>query len=557
MGKAPDEPPSSGRPTSESRGVLGTLACLVACLSFLFNFVAWTTSSFDRVQQLRRYGEDMSVATADYLERREPTGAPAVKLSSIAAQRYGLDLQASMLKEEQQLGLRPWQFWRTLPLDPPARPGLIVYRNNDDVGRAQLAELGFRLLGGVAPFLLLWLAALVCVPVLGWVVWELAGAGHAVAGAVFAIACACSPFFVESMALPYSAFGFYLVGLLGISAFAVFAIMRLPDARGFLLRALALGPLLAVCALCRDGILLAVPGLLLAMVLGARRIVAAPAAAVSGPRWRRGLGLVLLGFAAAGLPYALARPPTHHELWTGVWEGLGDFDRTKGHVWSDAVAVKVLTEAGLDPGVPTAVEMFDRDLSSPEKEAFFRRLVLQDVRSDPLWFLKILGKRVVATITQDELLVLGGRRSPSEQARRGPGAPIPPNQGRIRFFYHLVPTADSVGLGPWRTALPLGVLWAVAAAFVYAAARDQEGWGPRPALSVAACMAGSALPLPVLITTAGALETEAFVLVYLLAFAFVVEWIWREGGRHFGALSSQRQTMSLEMPERTGHEPPG
>src|SRR5207245_4710114 len=136
---------------------------------------------------------------------------------------------------------------------------------------------------------------------------ELAGAGHALAGVVFAVACACSPFFVESMALPYSAFGFYLVGLLGISAFAVFAIMRLTDARGFLLRALALGPLLAVCALCRDGILLAFPGLLLAMVLGARRIVAAPAA-VSGPRWRRGLGLVLLGFAAAGLPYALARP---------------------------------------------------------------------------------------------------------------------------------------------------------------------------------------------------------------------------------------------------------
>ena len=542
MGKAPDEPSSSGRPTSESRGALGILACLAACVPFLFNFVAWTASSYDRVQKLRRYGEDMSVATTSYLERREPTGSPAIKLSSIAAQRYGLGLQATMLKEEQQLGLRPWQFWRTLPVDSPVRPGPIVHRNNDDVGRAWLAELGFRLLGGVAPFLLLWLAALACVPVLGWMVWELAGAGHVVAGVVFAIACACSPFFVESMALPYSAFGFYLVGLLAIAAFAVFAIMRIPDARGFLLRALALGPLLAVCALCRDGILLALPGLLLAMMLGARRIVAVPAAAVSGPRWRRGLGLVLLGLVAAALPYALARSPTHHEIWTGVWEGLGDFDRTKGHVWSDAVAVKVLTDAGLDPGVPTAVEMFDRELSSPEKEAFFRRLVLEDVRSDPLWFLTILGKRVVATVTQDELLVLGGRSAPSEQARRGRGAPISPNQGRIRFFYHLVPSAASVGLGPWRLALPVGVLWAVGAAFVYAAVRDQEGRGPRPALSVAACVAGSALPLPVLITTAGALETEAFVLVYLLAFAFVVEWIWREGRAEFSGRAPTKKT---------------
>ncbi len=543
MGKASDEPPSSGRPTSESRGALGTLACLAACLPFLFNFVAWTTTSFARVQKLRRYGEDMSVATTEYLERRKPTGAPAIKLSSIAAQRYALGLQASMLETERQLGLRPWQFWRTLPLDPPARPGPIVYRDNDDVGRAQLAGLGFRLLGGVTPFLLLWLAALLCVPVLGWVVWELAGAGHAVAGAVFAIACACSPFFVESMALPYSAFGFYLIGLLAVSAFAVYAIMPPPDARGFLLRAVALGPLLAVCALCRDGILLALPGLLLAMVLGARRIVAASTAAGSSSRRGWSLGLVLLGLAAAALPYALIRPPTHHELWAGVWEGLGDFDRTKGHVWSDGVALEVLLDAGLDPGVPPGVEVFDRDLSSPEKEGFFRRQVLRDVRSDPWWFLTILGKRVLATVTQDELLVLGGRSAPSEQARRGPGAPIPPNQGRIRFFYRLVPTADSVGLGPWRLALPLGVLWAMAAAFVYAAARDQEGRGPRPALGVAACLACSALPLPVLITTAGALETEAFVLVYLLAFAFVVEWIWREGRAAFsGRAPTKTQT---------------
>lgn len=303
---------------------------------------------------------------------------------------------------------------------------------------------------------------------------------------------------------------------------------RLPDARGFLLRALALGPLLAVCALCRDGILLALPGLLLAMVLGARRIVVAPAAAVCGPRWRRGLGLVLLGLAAAGLPYALIRPPTHHEIWTGVWEGLGDFDRTKGHVWSDSLAVKLVTDAGFDHGVPPEVEMFDRELSSPEKEAFFRRRVL-DVRSDPLWYLAILGKRVVATVTQDELFVLGGRSTPSEQARRGPHATIPTNQGRIRFFYHLVPTADSIGLGPWRRAVPLGVLWALGAAFVYAAARDRKGRGLRPALSVAGCLVGAALPLPVLITTAGALETEAFVLVYILAFAFVVEWIWWKG----------------------------
>ncbi len=503
------------------------LAAIVplAGLLFLFNFVGWTASSFDRVQKLRRYGEDMSVATTDYLERRAPSGAPAVRLSSVEAQRYGLGLEASMLDAERRLGLRPWQFWRTLPDDPPARPGPIVPRSNDDMGRAQLTELGFRMLGGVAPFLPLWLAALACLPVLSWTVWEMARAGHPVAGAAFAVACASSPFFVESMALPYSAFGFYLVGLLAITAFAVYAILQPPDARGFLLRALVLGPALAVCALCRDGILLALPGLLLALVLGARRI------ARGGRSWL----LVGLALAAVALPYLAVRPATHHEIWTGVWEGLGDFDRTKGHVWSDTVAVKLLTDAGLDAGVPTGVETFDRELASPEKEAFFRSLVLDDVRSDPLWYLAILGRRVVATVSQDELLVLGGRSARSEQARRGPEAPIPTNQGRIRFFYRLVPTADSIGLGPWRMALPLLLLWALGAAFVGVAAYHRTA---RPALAVTACLAGAALPLPVLITTAGALETEAFVLVYLLAFAFVVEWTglalcsWRgaEGG---------------------------
>src|SRR5881397_626790 len=107
------------------------LQCLLACLLFLFNFVAWTTSNFDRVQQPRRYGEDMSVATTAYLERRQPTGAPSIKLSSPAALRYAVDLQAFMLETELRHGLRPWQFWRTLPRDPPAHPGRIVPRSND------------------------------------------------------------------------------------------------------------------------------------------------------------------------------------------------------------------------------------------------------------------------------------------------------------------------------------------------------------------------------------------------------------------------------------------
>jgi uncharacterized membrane protein HdeD (DUF308 family) len=40
-------------------------------------------------------------------------------------------------------------------------------------------------------------------------------------------------------------------------------------------------------------------------------------------------------------------------------------------------------------------------------------------------------------------------------------------------------------------------------------------------------VACAALALPVLVTTAGALETQAFMLVYLIALAFVLESVWR------------------------------
>src|ERR1044071_7824402 len=144
MGIGPQERFSSGRLTSASRKALGAFLPVAVCLPFLFNFVAWTTSSFDRVQQLRRYGEDMSVATSLYLERRSPTGAPPIKLSSEAAKQYGRELQARMLATEQALGLRPWQFWRTLPGDLPPLPGRVVYRSHDDVGLGRLAGLGGR-----------------------------------------------------------------------------------------------------------------------------------------------------------------------------------------------------------------------------------------------------------------------------------------------------------------------------------------------------------------------------------------------------------------------------
>jgi hypothetical protein len=485
---------------------------LLAVLPLLLNFVLWTTSGYDRVQWLRRYGEDMAVATSAYLERRAPSDAAPILLSSTEAMRYAEGLQRFLLGEEQRLGMKPWQFWRVVPDLPPARPGLVRHRSNDDVGRAWLSTLAFRLRGGIAPFLPLWLALFACLPVLAWLGWELWQAGHGLAASLFAIGIGCSCYVVETLALANSAFGFYLVGLIAVGAFSTYMFLRAPNPRGLLLRAAVLGVALGICALCRAGVVLFLPGVLLALLLGVQRI------------GKHRLALVAAAMVLVVLPYGLVRPPSHHEVWTGVWEGLGDYDRTMGHVWADRVALKLLLDAGFDRDVAPDVEIYDRDIGSPEKEAFFRGLVWRDVRADPIWYFQILLRRLVATVTEDELLVMGGRAPRGELALRGPNAPIAPNQGNIRFFYRLVPTADWFGLGPRRLALPLSMLWIVGASFVAIAARS-PAW--RPAGLVVLCTACSALVLPVAITTAGALEPQAFIIVYILAGAFLAEVLYR------------------------------
>jgi hypothetical protein len=99
---------------------------------------------------------------------------------------------------------------------------------------------------------------------------------------------------------------------------------------------------------------------------------------------------------------------------------------------------------------------------------------------------------------------------------------------------------DFVGYGPWQAELPLAALMAPTALLILLAA------GPRsrlPAdvreragrsLKLLACVALAALPVPVLISTAGGQDTEAFVLVYFLGFAFLVD----EAGRFVRRRSS-------------------
>ncbi|MBN2371930.1 MAG: hypothetical protein JXO72_15720 [Vicinamibacteria bacterium] len=503
------------------------IVLLVSCLPSLIllaNYIRWTTGEIHHLDQWRRYGEDMSVATTDYLEHIEPTGRPSVTLSDEAAKTYMRGLQNYIRKMVLMQDIRPWQFWRTLRRDPPARPGHVVHRMNDDVGRAWLTAQGFRHLGGVSPFLLFWLTVFMCVPVLIWVVWEFAVADHLLAGFLFAVLFASSPFFVESMATPYVAIGFHFIALLGAVALGVSMILGNHLSYGsFALRACFMGAILAICALCRNGTLTLLPGILLSMTLGARRLridrrrPADNSIAIIDKRDLRLVALFILGVILLVGPYLVVRPAKQHEIWLGVWQGLGDFDRTKGYVWADHVALAAFLDAGFDRDVPREVQVYERNMGAPEREAFFRDQVLASVRSDPLWYLRILAQRLYAVVTQIKLYQLGAQKDPATTP------PLAPNEGKIGFHYSRVTTADWMGFAAFRVVVPLPVVWCVGLVFLSFFIWCRHKPRSRAVLWLSTCVSLAILTMPVLITTAGAFEAQAFILVYMLACAIIIE----------------------------------
>jgi hypothetical protein len=381
----------------------------------------------------------------------------------------------------------------------------------------------------VAPFLPLWLGMLAALPVFAWTLWIFAAAGHRLAGMVLLLFCACSPFFVEALALPYSALGFYVLALVVLAGLGVYAFLGSP--RSLLSHATTMlisGVFFAVCALCRSGTLLMLPAFALAVSVAAIRVqraVTSPATEAERPlrtrrRWAEPLTAVVVSLALFLGPYLMTfRPGHHHEIWLGVWEGLGDFDRTKGHAWSDNVVRDVLREEEivLTNGAP----VWSRPALT---EPIFRTRVVASVRDDPAWYATILLKRFVVTITQWRLLPYGPRDGITMTPAQDP------SQAIIGMYYTLTTTADWLGIGQWRAEVPLPLFWspllmlllcALAPAKLASLAALREK--ARASLKVIGCVALAALGLPVAITTASAVETEAFVIVYYLGLAFLLD----------------------------------
>jgi hypothetical protein len=98
----------------------------------------------------------------------------------------------------------------------------------------------------------------------------------------------------------------------------------------------------------------------------------------------------------------------YHEFWHAVWCGLGDFDTKKGYVWKDIETFKFvqpkLQAMHPEEKIPAYYHL-DRTYDKAGKYPVFigeisgyhdivREKILSDIKSDPLWYLDILKKRV-------------------------------------------------------------------------------------------------------------------------------------------------------------------
>jgi hypothetical protein len=453
-----------------------TLIWGAACAALLLvNVAAGLEGPLGKVAPVGyRYWEDFTVALRAYRGARAAQHDPSAASDFHAAQA-----------EIARLGIRPWQFWRTVDTGAFVSTPDAAIRPYEDLGRARLLAWTFRVLGGISPFALFWLAPLLVVPVLVWTAWETAAAGHGIAGGTFVLLVALSAFVADALPLAYSPVGFYVAAALLVVPWSTYLLGPAVTLRGLAVRTAGLAALLALCTQCRGGVLLLLPGFLLPLLALLRR-----------PLPRRGQAAAAVAILLT-VPPIVARSFGGHDFWIGAWEGLGDFDREKGHVWSDADAKRFARGRGYD-------------LRDPGAQAAFRDEVLGSIAADPAWYAGILVRRLGVTLSQWTLWPAGTIRPDTH-----------PNQGVQAAYYSLTRTVDVFALGRGAVEVPVPALLAGPVVLLALAASRPRDAGRE--VGVVGSLLLGLLGLPVLVSTAGALETQAAALAWLLAWGFVVE----------------------------------
>jgi hypothetical protein len=438
-----------------------------------------------------RFWDDTTLGIARYVDATSPGPAMERESGELAPL---VQIYRELLEEKvRTFEIEPHQFWRTVN-DQKFRTRRAPYAAPafEDPGRGLLLSLGFRLVRGVAPYLLLWLGAIAFIPVLAWVIFEMVGAGFGVAASALGLLLGLSPFFYESLALPHSAIAFYLVALVAVAAFAVAALSRgrgreLPW-KALAKRAAFLAPILVVALWCRSGTVFLVPAAFLVAAIGFRRggLPRFPATALAAT-------MILL-------PTVALRPHQTHNVWLSLWEGLGDFGADRGYSWYDVDANSFLASQGVsgfaDP----------KDVNATH-EAAFRKAFLSGVLNSPGWYAGVLAQRLWATVGLTKLAPWGPRDGESRSA------PL--------FHYKYTMSVDWFGWKDRLYEVPVSALYVPTLALLVWSALDRRR--PGGEVAVLASVGAAALPCPLLVSTASGLETQAFGFVYFLGAAFLLQ----------------------------------
>ena len=452
----------------------------------------WNDADLADLPLSRRYWEDLTVAASSM-----HAGTPAIlDIGSNEGLERRRALQNTLVRAARVDRIRPWQFWRGVPLRPYLRGEVLKTRPTEDAGRARALGFVFRGTGRVLPFLPLWFGALAALPVFAFVVFEFGRAGRSLAGGVLLLLCAVSPFFVEALSLPYSGVGLFVLAILALCGLGTYASGPGVTPRGVLGRAALYGVFLALAAGFRGSVSLLAPGYLVAVAVAGWR---------AGGSWRTPCA----GVVVVLLTLATLRENTRHDAWITLWEGLGDFDRTHGHEWNDRAVRAIAAAEGIH--LPPGAAIFER---GPEIEALMRPRFLASVQQDPAWYAGILVRRALATVTLWKLWPWG----PTAGASMRPAST--PNEGTMDTYWRMTTTADFVGVGEWKVELPVLVIAAPVVALGVLVLRRRA---PPGLLIGPACVAVAALGLPVAVTTASGIETEAFVIVHFMAAALLAD----------------------------------
>jgi hypothetical protein len=196
-------------------------------------------------------------------------------------------------------------------------------------------------------------------------------------------------------------------------------------------------------------------------------------------------------------------PPTH-DIWITYWQGLGDFDREHGHTFLDQAGLEAVIARGSKVRV------------SEKSEAIMKDLVMQSIRSDPFWFLRILGRRAVFTASFSKIW------PSSEIERKGFEPSVAANEGATDSYWGMTDQADTFRIGARRFEIPGSILPSILLVFatLFAVTRSTAfGIRARRLAGIVFIAIVAALPGPVIATTAGAFEPQCFVIAVFASLA--------------------------------------